>query len=779
MSPDEVFTIIGEQSHLDETLSAIDRHHAELENDLRGVDTVGQRKNLENRDRTYQDVRKRPFFSVILDRTSGIDSSVMTRIGDHAIHGKQSELLVASWTSPEGMQYAQLERKQNNEIYGAIVEIADQKVTAVIETNTAKAERRRLQILKPKTDTLNDIIELITPEQDDVVRLKHSGVLVISGGPGTGKTVVGLQRIAFGLISGMESLLQDRRVLVIGPSESYLSYIKDFFPRLGLEQIEMRNFRSLCLELIPTNFQKDFNNFRVEQDSIKITKNSINFCRVVQEAVWPIEVAVSIDAVVETGINSQQSRTINQDDIFAIIKKYKLKFLSGEISYIQSRESVSQEIQKQLFSPIKTTTSISGRNNSQRQEMLERWLFKIGLHSQAKRLKLKEMLETPQGGRYRRLMEGMLDEYYKEDVESAIDSVAIQQKLDFNLLRKWLDANNGRRKSKSGIVRPTQEELNVKKFDLGYITRNTINKLDSDEILSDLKEIVNILLPRQDLIGLARQICSGSNRELFIRILGDKVGASLASRLGDTVRRGLSRKYIWSDVDLTVVAELSLLLGGNDQYRFKHVMIDEAQDLTKLELQVVSKFSVASEVLLVGDLNQATKIGYLPSWAEISVEFGTKDLKVVGLNHNYRIPENIYDYARLYLDEEDRIQTPSCDIEGGDVEIMEVAARDIFDVLNKVLMVKVSSGERVAVIASEVNLGQFKELRQLENVTILTPEDSKGLEVDHTIVFKPGTWYRPTGRLRNLMYVVLTRATKSVTILDSNLGRSKIINIDS
>jgi DNA helicase IV len=152
---------------------------------------------------------------------------------------------------------------------------------------------------------------------------------------------------------------------------------------------------------------------------------------------------------------------------------------------------------------------------------------------------------------------------------------------------------------------------------------------------------------------------------------------------------------------------------------------------------------------------------------------------VVGLNHNYRIPENIYDYARLYLDEEDRIQTPSCDIEGGDVEIMEVAARDIFDVLNKVLMVKVSSGERVAVIASEVNLGQFKELLQLENVTILTPEDSKGLEVDHTIVFKPGTWYRPTGRLRNLMYVVLTRATKSVTILDSNLGRSKIINIDS
>jgi len=58
----------------------------------------------------------------------------------------------------------------------------------------------------------------------------------------------------------------------------------------------------------------------------------------------------------------------------------------------------------------------------------------------------------------------------------------------------------------------------------------------------------------------------------------------------------------------------------------------------------------------------------------------------------------------------------------------------------------------------------------------LTPEESKGLEVDHALILKPNSWYRPTGRLRNLMYVTLTRATKSVTILDSGGAQSQIID---
>ena len=149
----------------------------------------------------------------------------------------------------------------------------------------------------------------------------------------------------------------------------------------------------------------------------------------------------------------------------------------------------------------------------------------------------------------------------------------------------------------------------------------------------------------------------------------------------------------------------------------------------------------------------------------------------MNLQHNYRIPENIYDYARMYLDEGDRIQTPTCDLEGGVVEIISIPNRRFESSLDALVEKMGKSGERVAVISGDALFIKSFNERKLPNVTCLTPEDVKGLEVDHAIVLKPNTWYRPTGRLRNLMYVALTRATKSVTILDSAVGSSDIVKI--
>jgi DNA helicase IV len=188
---DDVFSIEKEQRHLEITQSVIDRHHGGLDKALNSVDVAGQRKVIESRDRIYQEVREVPFFSVVLNMAKKDQEFI--RLGRHAIHDHKSELLVASWTSDEGREYAQLERQTNNEIYGAIVEISNSRVIAVIETNTSKAEKRRERILSPKSSDLKDIIDLVSPEQDDIVRLEHAGGLVISGGPGTGKTVVGLQ----------------------------------------------------------------------------------------------------------------------------------------------------------------------------------------------------------------------------------------------------------------------------------------------------------------------------------------------------------------------------------------------------------------------------------------------------------------------------------------------------------------------------------------------------------------------------------------------------------
>ena len=780
MTATSVFTVVDEQEHLIRTLEYIDHHHSSLDSFLRNVDTAGQRKTLELRDRSYQENRNKPFFSVIQDASRADQEAEIIRIGNDAIHGTDSELLVASWTSPEGKIYAQLERQLNNEVFGAIVEISEGKVTAVIETNTAKAERRRQRILKSKTEFLGDIIELVSPEQDDVVRLDHSGVIVISGGPGTGKTVVGLQRIAYILLRDSAGLFQNKKILVIGPSESYLSYIREFLPRLGIADVENRSMTRLCFDVIPNRLHSEFESLRIEADSIKITKNSINFLRVVQESVWPKSKSLEVGAVVETGLNKREVRKIEASVISEILNKYRLLFLDGEINYSAARERLGLEIQKLLINPEVRTAAVETRTlDAIRRDLLNKWVDRIGRTSQKVRTDLLATLESPVGGRHLRLMSGILAEFYKEDIERAIIAIAGNLKLDFNVLRRWLTDNDCPTKSVRVIDELSEDIESVGAANLQLISLSTIASLRDNETIAEIKQLVDNLLPRRDLLSVARQVCTGSDMELFTNILGDRSGDSLSNRLQESARKNRKgRRYLWSDVDLVVVAELAVLLEGDYQRTYRHVMIDESQDLTRSQLRLVAKFAKNAEVCLIGDLNQATQIGFLSSWREIADEFGSRELKVISLSHNYRIPETIYDYARLYLNEEERIDTPSCDLEGGIVNIIEIPNRRFEDQLNELLTKMTTSGERTAVISRDVDLKALKDRWKDTNVVFLEPEESKGLEVDHSIVLKPSTWFRQTGRLRNLMYVVLTRATKSVTILETNLERSEVILLE-
>jgi DNA helicase IV len=773
---DDAFSIEREQGHLEKTQSFIDQHHDDLEKALNSVDVAGQRKVIESRNRNYQDVREIPFFSVVLNLAK--NDQELIRLGRHAIHDPQSNLLVASWTSEEGREYAQLERQSNNEIYGAIVEINRSKVVAVIETNSSKAEKRRERILSPKSADLKDVIDLVSPEQDDVVRLEHVGGLVISGGPGTGKTVVGLQRIAYKLLQSEGTLLQDKRILVIGPSESYINYVREFFPRLGLNQVENRNITRICAELIPNNASQELIDLRIESDGVKRTKNSIDFCRVVQEGIWPLEVKASINATVEIGLNKRISRLLSEAEISEVFTNTRAQFISGEISYRQARMNMETIVQKLLTNPDEDVSKTQARtHDGQRKDLFDRWLLRIGMHSQEARQSLMAVLGTPSGGRHLRAMSAILNEFYKDDIERAIDSIAHLPRFDFSEMRRWLEENQAKKKTEINKTKQSNDESSIA-FTAMNITFNQIVNLKPDEILEDVARFVDKLLPRQELLSVSRRICSGSDVDIFKRVLGERTGAALSARISDSASLHKKRgKYLWSDVDQVVIAAISYRLDGEfDRYRYRYVMVDEAQDLTRLELRVISNYMKAAEVSLVGDLNQATKIGYLGTWSDIAIELGLKNLKIVELQHNYRIPENIYDYARLYLDEESRIQTPTCDLDGGTVEVLAIPNRRYEDLLNQLISTKSKNGERVAVICGDEQFNMKFSQGQAKNVVFLTPEESKGLEVDHSLVLKPNSWYRPTGRLRNLMYVTLTRATKSVTIMDSGGTQSQVLD---
>ena len=89
-----------------------------------------------------------------------------------------------------------------------------------------------------RTGTLGDIVATIQGEQDEIIRSPQAGVLVVQGGPGTGKTVVALHRAAY-LLYTHRFPLEDQGVLVVGPNRLFLAYIEQVLPSLGEAGVEL------------------------------------------------------------------------------------------------------------------------------------------------------------------------------------------------------------------------------------------------------------------------------------------------------------------------------------------------------------------------------------------------------------------------------------------------------------------------------------------------------------------------------------------------------------
>ena len=84
----------------------------------------------------------------------------------------------------------------------------------------------------PRGEGMRDIVATIQSEQDEIIRLEHPGVLVIEGGPGTGKTVVALHRVAYLLYTQRERMAR-HGVLIVGPNPAFINHISRVLPSLG------------------------------------------------------------------------------------------------------------------------------------------------------------------------------------------------------------------------------------------------------------------------------------------------------------------------------------------------------------------------------------------------------------------------------------------------------------------------------------------------------------------------------------------------------------------
>ncbi|MFK0151286.1 HelD family protein [Streptomyces sp. NPDC090493] len=161
-------------------------------------------------------------------------------IGRRHVHDHDGDPMVIDWRAPVSQPFYRASKKDPLDIAlrrrfgytrGDITAYEDEHLSDPAEAaRTSKLLQQEIE--RPRVGPMRDIVATIQPEQDEIVRSGLGGTVCVQGGPGTGKTAVGLHRVAYLLYAHRERLARTG-TLVIGPNRSFLHYIEQVLPALG------------------------------------------------------------------------------------------------------------------------------------------------------------------------------------------------------------------------------------------------------------------------------------------------------------------------------------------------------------------------------------------------------------------------------------------------------------------------------------------------------------------------------------------------------------------
>ncbi len=518
-----------------------------------------------------------------------------------------------------------------------------------------------------RTGTLGDIVATIQGEQDEIIRSPQAGVLVVQGGPGTGKTVVALHRAAY-LLYTHRFPLEDQGVLVIGPNRVFLRYIERVLPSLGEAGIA----QVVLADLVP----------------------GVEFLRPGEEgddspAAARLKGDPRMSDVIDQAISDRQ-RPLRRDLV--------LPFRSG---YVRLRADESARI-------VRTASRRFKRHN---------------------------------GGR----------RYVESEVWNALAST-------------WRDDEVG-----------------------AHSVREVLR--GSEEIREALDRMWPVLTPAQllhDLFG-SKALLKSAGRG----VLDDAEALTLfreRSELVDDVR--------WTAADVALLDDARDVLGPKlgkngkvdelDEIRtYGHIVIDEVQDLTPMQLKMATRRSLSGSMTIVGDIAQATGPLAPDHWDDV-LEFlpDRKPARVIGLSVGYRIPQQIMELANRVME----YATPSlrsprsvrvgeygpkivraASIERLGASVAEEVATLIGELPNGSLGVVAPDrliGELSAALTDAgINHGTATRTGLDSGVTLVPVSVVKGLELDGVVVVEPTQIVSDVEQGMRSLYVALTRSTQRLTVV--------------
>ena len=511
-----------------------------------------------------------------------------------------------------------------------------------------------------RTGRLGDIIATIQAEQDEIIRAPMPGLLVVQGGPGTGKTVVALHRAAYLLYTHGLSL-ETQGVLVVAPNRLFIAYIEQVLPSLGEAGVTIAVLADLVQPRVRVDLLDEEPAARVKGD--------------------PRMVDVLVTAV------SNRQRRLRTDQHFGFGLQ-RLRITVAESSRI---------------------VAVARRRSR--------------THNAGRKI--------------------VADLFFETLAESA------RQQVDPQVVRERM-----------------QNDVAVR------------------ETLDWMWPVLTPAHLLHDLFG-SQALLKSANRGAF--------SEEEILRL-NRPRSSHADEVVWSFEDVPLLDEARALLGPRPGKRaldavrtYGHICIDEAQDLSPMELRMVARRSLNGSLTVVGDIAQATGAWANSDWDSVLAAFSSKhEPRITGLSVGYRIPGPTMMLANRILPLAAPGLRPPTPVrtDGDDPQLVEVRDSLAETLIRVVLaeLAKVGEGNVAVIVpasllesvtsafaAHELPFGGPTRHGLDQRVTVVPVRLVKGLEVDAAVVVEPRRIVDEEIEGFRSLYVALTRATKRVTVVYSEL----------
>ena len=212
------------------------------------------------------------FFGRITESSHGVsangtESNDTWYVGRRHIENEQHDPVVVDWRAPIAAPFY---RATHADPFGLAhrrrFTLADGELAGYLDEQLDDPEHESAgsgipdpvlaEIGAARTGAMREIVATIQAEQDVVIRAPLEQCLVVQGGPGTGKTAVGLHRAAYLLFEHRRKLVRDG-VLVVGPNKVFLDYIGNVLPSLGERSVQQRTALDLCVPKVEITGEDD------------------------------------------------------------------------------------------------------------------------------------------------------------------------------------------------------------------------------------------------------------------------------------------------------------------------------------------------------------------------------------------------------------------------------------------------------------------------------------------------------------------------------------------